>query len=157
MCAVHLRIARWAASRSDPSPPGPACPASWPDASPHPLWLGKGTRFLSLRYCKPRCPEIIHGDSLAARHSERDTTDWKKRTLLQPWWSSRLSTESAISLTLRLLNSGLSWAALPSSVVHTGVKSRGWENRTPQLTRKNSVHSRGSPLPPHKNKINHAL
>lgn len=41
--------------------------------------------------------------------------------------------ESAIILTLRLLNSGASLAARPSSVVHTGVKSRGWENRMPHL------------------------
>lgn len=133
MRAVHLHIARWAASRSDPSPPGPAFPTSRPDASDHQLWLGKETRFRHPCYCKPWCPEIIRRDWLAARHTERHTSDWKKRTLLQLWWSSRLSTESAISLTLRLLNSGLSWAALPSSVVQTGVKSRGWENRTPQL------------------------
>lgn len=41
--------------------------------------------------------------------------------------------ERAIIFTLRLLNSAASFAARPSSVVHTGVKSRGWENRMPHL------------------------
>ena len=37
-----------------------------------------------------------------------------------------------MTLTLRLSNSGLSLATAPSSVVHTGVKSLGWLNKTPQ-------------------------
>lgn len=41
--------------------------------------------------------------------------------------------ERAIIFTLRLLNSGASLAARPSSVVQTGVKSRGWEKRMPHL------------------------
>lgn len=55
------------------------------------------------------------------------------RTLLQERWSWTLSMESAIIFTLRLLNSGASFAARPSSVVQTGVKSRGWEKRMPHL------------------------
>src|SRR5690349_15013403 len=43
------------------------------------------------------------------------------------------STESAITLTPRFWNSPLSLAVSPSSVVHTGVKSAGCENSTPQL------------------------
>src|ERR1700726_3248487 len=43
------------------------------------------------------------------------------------------STLSPISLTPRLSNSGFSLARTPSSVVQTGVKSLGCENRTAQL------------------------
>lgn len=46
-------------------------------------------------------------------------------TLLQERWSGTLSIERAIIFTLRLLNSGASFAARPSSVVQTGVKSLG--------------------------------
>src|SRR5216684_8924891 len=45
-------------------------------------------------------------------------------------WSSTESTLRPITLVLRLSNSGLMRAMYPSSVVHTGVKSLGWENRT---------------------------
>lgn len=44
--------------------------------------------------------------------------------------------ERAIIFTLRLWNSGASFAARPSSVVQTGVKSRGWEKRMPHLKEK---------------------
>lgn len=54
-------------------------------------------------------------------------------TLLQARWSSTLSMDRAMSFTFLLANSGASLAALPSSVVHTGVKSRGWEKRMHQL------------------------
>lgn len=57
-------------------------------------------------------------------------------TLLQARWSSTLSIERAISFTFLLANSGASFAARPSSVVHTGVKSRGWEKRMPHLKRR---------------------
>lgn len=53
--------------------------------------------------------------------------------MLQARWSGTLSMERAIIFTLRLLNSGASLAARPSSVVQTGVKSRGWEKRMPHL------------------------
>src|SRR5258708_32858787 len=43
------------------------------------------------------------------------------------------STLSTISLTPRLSNSGFSLASAPSSVVQTGVKSFGGENRSAQL------------------------
>ncbi len=43
-------------------------------------------------------------------------------------WFSTGSTERPITFTPRASNSGLSAAIEPSSVVHTGVKSRGWEN-----------------------------
>ncbi len=39
-----------------------------------------------------------------------------------------------MTFTPRLSNSGLSPATRPSSVVHTGVKSLGWENSTAQLS-----------------------
>ena len=42
------------------------------------------------------------------------------------------STDRPMSLVLRLSNSGLALEKAPSSVVHTGVKSFGWENRIPQ-------------------------
>ena len=42
------------------------------------------------------------------------------------------STLTAIGLTPRLANSPDNAAVLPSSVVHTGVKSAGWENSTTQ-------------------------
>src|SRR5690606_34926338 len=48
------------------------------------------------------------------------------------------STDRAMALTPRLANSSLSLAVKPSSVVHTGVKSAGWEKRMPQLS---SCHS----------------
>src|SRR6201998_1502701 len=43
------------------------------------------------------------------------------------------STESPISLTPRLSNSGFNFARAPSSVVQTGVKSFGCENNSAQL------------------------
>src|SRR6266568_7381151 len=43
------------------------------------------------------------------------------------------STESPISLTPRLSNSGFNLASAPSSVVQTGVKSFGCENNRAQL------------------------
>src|ERR1700720_2017516 len=48
-------------------------------------------------------------------------------------WRSTGSTESPISLTPRLSNSGFSLARAPSSVVQTGVKSFGCENSSAQL------------------------
>ena len=48
------------------------------------------------------------------------------------------STDSATALTLRLSNSGFSFAVRPSSVVHTGVKSAGCENKT---THESPAHS----------------
>ena len=52
----------------------------------------------------------------------------------QPLWDSTGSTEIPMSLVFRLSNSGLALAKAPSSVVQTGVKSLGWENRIPQLS-----------------------
>src|SRR6202034_2391299 len=49
------------------------------------------------------------------------------------WCDSTESTESAITLTSRLPNSCWSEAVGRSPVVHTGVKSAGCENSTPQL------------------------
>src|SRR5690554_320388 len=51
---------------------------------------------------------------------------------IQRWWDSTGSTLRASTLTPRLANSSLSLAVKPNSVVHTGVKSAGWENRMPQ-------------------------
>src|ERR1700691_3499717 len=48
-------------------------------------------------------------------------------------WLSTGSTDSPMILTPRLSNSGLSRAMVPSSVVHTGVKSWGCEHSTTQL------------------------
>src|SRR5215203_4217809 len=48
------------------------------------------------------------------------------------------STLSPITLTPRFSKSGLQRATYPSSVVQTGVKSFGWENRTAQLS---PIHS----------------
>src|SRR5215467_13822960 len=47
-------------------------------------------------------------------------------------WSCKVSTLSPIILVLRRSNSGLIRAMYPSSVVHTGVKSLGWEKSTHQ-------------------------
>ena len=52
-------------------------------------------------------------------------------SLSQERWDSTESTERPMSLVLRLSNSALALAKAPSSVVHTGVKSLGWENRIP--------------------------
>ena len=63
-------------------------------------------------------------------------------TLLQALWSSTLSIDKAIIFTPRFLNSSVSFAAQASSVVQTGVKSLGWENRIPHLHRKTQSHTR---------------
>src|SRR5215469_17697966 len=47
-------------------------------------------------------------------------------------WRSTGSTESPISLTPRLSNSGFNLATAPNSVVQTGVKSFGCENNSAQ-------------------------
>src|SRR5271165_489172 len=52
----------------------------------------------------------------------------------QRLWSSTGSTLSPMILVLRLSNSGLRPAMYPSSVVHTGVKSLGCENRIAHLS-----------------------
>src|SRR6202045_5084780 len=52
----------------------------------------------------------------------------------QPLCDSTESTERPMSLALRLSDSGLALENAPSSVVQTGVKSFGWENRIPQLS-----------------------
>ena len=53
---------------------------------------------------------------------------------IQPLCDAAVSTDSAMTLTLRLSNSPLSLATRPSSVVHTGVKSAGCEKSTPHLS-----------------------
>merc|ERR1719192_1553705 len=53
---------------------------------------------------------------------------------IQPMCDSTSSQERAISLTPLLANSPLSFWTRPSSVVQTGVKSAGWENRMAQLS-----------------------
>src|SRR5579875_2297909 len=53
---------------------------------------------------------------------------------IHPLCDSSGSTLMAMTLALRLSNSLFSLATAPSSVVHTGVKSLGWENRMPQLS-----------------------
>src|SRR4051794_14097708 len=52
----------------------------------------------------------------------------------QPLCLSSGSTDKPRIFTLRLSNSGFMAAMVPSSVVHTGVKSFGCENNTPQLS-----------------------
>lgn len=61
------------------------------------------------------------------------------QTSLHLRWSSTLSMDSAIIFTSRFLNSSWSLAARASSVVHTGVKSRGCENKIPHLKRKKYI------------------
>jgi hypothetical protein len=41
-------------------------------------------------------------------------------------WSPTESTDTPMTLVLRLVHSGPSCATAPNSVVQTGVKSRGW-------------------------------
>src|SRR5437867_2194068 len=53
-------------------------------------------------------------------------------SLIQPLRASNGSTLMASTLTLRFLNSFVILAIAPSSVVQTGVKSFGCENRMPQ-------------------------
>src|ERR1700761_5922729 len=55
-------------------------------------------------------------------------------SLIHSLCDSALSPDNAIVFTLRLSNSLASLAVRPSSVVQTGVKSAGCENRTPQLS-----------------------
>src|SRR5437762_648066 len=50
----------------------------------------------------------------------------------QRLWSSTESTGRPMILALRLSNCGFSFAMVPSSVVQTGVKSFGCENKTAQ-------------------------
>ena len=71
--------------------------------------------------------------SLHLNHIGNGCRERGRQTLLQARWSATLSMDSAIILTSRFLNSLLILAAQASSVVHTGVKSRGWENRIPHL------------------------
>ena len=52
-------------------------------------------------------------------------------SLSQERCDSTESTDRPMSLVLRLSNSDLALEKAPSSVVHTGVKSLGWENRIP--------------------------
>jgi len=52
-------------------------------------------------------------------------------SLIQLWCFSRGSTLTAMTLTFRFSNSALIFATVPNSVVHTGVKSAGCENKTP--------------------------
>src|SRR5262252_6853967 len=49
-------------------------------------------------------------------------------------WSSTGSAERPMIFTLRLSNSAFIFAIVPSSVVQTGVKSLGCENRTAHLS-----------------------
>src|SRR5271166_5344395 len=49
-------------------------------------------------------------------------------------WDETSSTDRPINLVFLLSNSGLALEKAPSSVVHTGVKSFGWEKSTPQLS-----------------------
>src|SRR6266702_1624284 len=55
-------------------------------------------------------------------------------SLIHSLCDSLLSTDNAIVFTLRLSNSLANFAVRPSSVVQTGVKLAGCENRTPQLS-----------------------
>src|SRR6187455_720394 len=52
----------------------------------------------------------------------------------QRLWSSTGSADRPMTLALRLSNSGFIFAMVPSSVVHTGVKSLGCENRIAHLS-----------------------
>jgi hypothetical protein len=52
-------------------------------------------------------------------------------SLSQVLWDSTESTDRPISFVLRLSNSPLTFEKAASSVVQTGVKSFGCENRTP--------------------------
>lgn len=54
-------------------------------------------------------------------------------SLIQLWCESTASQDKAIHLILRFVNSGIRDATAPNSVVHTGVKSAGCENRIPHL------------------------
>src|SRR5262245_66270985 len=55
-------------------------------------------------------------------------------SLAQRLWSSTGSADRPMIFTLRLSNSAFMRAMVPSSVVHTGVKSLGWENSTAHLS-----------------------
>src|SRR5580658_5680783 len=58
--------------------------------------------------------------------------DWVSlMSLTQLLCESIGSTLTARTLVLRAANWSFSLATVPSSVVHTGVKSLGWENSTP--------------------------
>src|SRR5262245_31592202 len=52
----------------------------------------------------------------------------------QRLWSSTGSADRPMIFTPRLSNSAFMRAIVPSSVVHTGVKSLGWENSTAHLS-----------------------
>src|SRR5471032_769422 len=73
--------------------------------------------------------------SASARIGKLTTVFWVSlMSSIHLWCESTGSTDRAMALTPRLANSSLSLAVKPSSVVHTGVKSAGWENSTPQLS-----------------------
>src|ERR1700733_11705737 len=68
--------------------------------------------------------------------------DWVSlMSLTQLLCESIGSTLTARTLVLRLVNWSFSFATAPSSVVHTGVKSLGWENRTPHPSPRYSYRS----------------
>lgn len=54
-------------------------------------------------------------------------------TSIHFWWELTESQDKPMAFTFLFWNSGVSLATLPSSVVQTGVKSAGWEKRTPHL------------------------
>jgi len=76
------------------------------------------------------------GDLLVSVGNDRETdhgcSGFSSISLIHCLCDSAASTDSANAFTLRLSNSGFSLAVNPSSVVHTGVKSAGWENNTTQ-------------------------
>src|SRR5471030_489886 len=77
--------------------------------------------------------------SASAMMGKATTVCWvASMSLIQLACDSAGSTDSAIALTLRLSNSGLSLAVRPNSVVQTGVKSAGCENST---THESPAHS----------------
>lgn len=53
-------------------------------------------------------------------------------SLIHSLWDGMPSADKPINLTFLASNSGFNAAKAPNSVVQTGVKSAGWENKTPQ-------------------------
>ena len=56
-----------------------------------------------------------------------------KHTSIHRRWESTELQDTAITFSPNLWNVGINLATLANSVVHTGVKSFGWENKIPQL------------------------
>lgn len=87
----------------------------------------KNSLNLTLNFIKLRSSVTISFISKRTKKMSR------KQTSIHLRWESTELQDNAITFTPNLLNSGISFTTRANSVVQTGVKSLGWENRIPHL------------------------